>query len=398
MLRLTSASAWVALLFLGILTAALVIWGFYGSIPVRISGLGLILYDDSRLFDLLAPADGTVSALAVRSGETVAAGQAVARLSLPTLEATVRAARDDLALAKEQQAQQDTLAERQIQLHRRSTEDQITTLQKQIASATSDLRYLSDRHALLQAELKQGYVTREHVQKAREAMDAARLRISQARDRITTLRMALQRFEADQAVARLQREQTVADARAALRKAESALHARSLVKSPVAGTVAELDLRPGMRVTAGQQVAVVEQAGGELGAVAFLPLGKGERAAPGMAAQVSPASVQRTLWGSIRARVESIGTLPETRAGVQAVLGNEALTAQMMAGGAPLKARLRLERDPSTYSGLRWSSSKGPPVKIKPGDLAHVSVTVDHKRPIDFVIPLFAPWLRAGTG
>jgi HlyD family secretion protein len=50
--------------------------------------------------------------------------------------------------------------------------------------------------------------------------------------------------------------------------------------------------------------------------------------------------------------------------------------------------------DPSTVSGYRWSSSKGPPLKIQSGTLATGNIEVATKRPIEMVIPL----MRKYTG
>ncbi len=394
-LRLTSPLGWLALAFLFMVVALVTVWGFLGSIPVRVAGLGVVLQQGSEVFDLHAPAGGRVQVVDVRVGDRVGKGQRLVVLSLPELGAELAAARTNLEAVRAEQDRQKALSAKELGLRRKSVAAQVATLEEQIEAAQENLEYLLDRQATLRKELRQGYVTRGQVEKVREAIDQARLQIGEARDRIAGLRSDLLRFEATQALALLEMEARVLDAEAAVRKAEAALKVDKAVFSPVAGIVTEIDVVRGERVSAGQQVAVVEQGGTGLGTVAFLPLGKGKKVRPGMKAQVSPSGIERDLWGSIDARVVSVSDLPETRAGVQAVLGNETLAAQMLAGGAPLKAVIALEADPTTYSGLRWTSSTGPPTKVTPGDLAYVSVTVARKRPIDLVIPLFEPWILA---
>ncbi|MDP7045111.1 MAG: NHLP bacteriocin system secretion protein, partial [Alphaproteobacteria bacterium] len=124
--------------------------------------------------------------------------------------------------------------------------------------------------------------------------------------------------------------------------------------------------------------------------------GKGKKIHPGMRAEVAPSSIERDLYGSIRGNVESVSDLPETQAGLMAILGNETLVGKMMGAGAPIKVVIALDKDPKTFSGLKWSSSKGPPLKVTTGDTGFASVTVREERPINLVIPIFETWITGG--
>jgi HlyD family secretion protein len=53
-----------------------------------------------------------------------------------------------------------------------------------------------------------------------------------------------------------------------------------------------------------------------------------------------------------------------------------------------------LETDPSTYSKFRWSSSRGPEMKITAGTTTTARVAVERRAPITFVLP----FLRAAAG
>jgi HlyD family secretion protein len=69
------------------------------------------------------------------------------------------------------------------------------------------------------------------------------------------------------------------------------------------------------------------------------------------------------------------------------VLRNEAVAKQMQASGAVTEVRAALIVDPSTPSGFKWSTSKGPPDRIEGATLANVAIIVDRKRPITLVMP-----------
>jgi HlyD family secretion protein len=53
-----------------------------------------------------------------------------------------------------------------------------------------------------------------------------------------------------------------------------------------------------------------------------------------------------------------------------------------------------LEPDSTTFSSYKWSSSKGPQLKISPGTTTVVRVKVEERAPITFVLPI----LRSYSG
>ena len=59
-----------------------------------------------------------------------------------------------------------------------------------------------------------------------------------------------------------------------------------------------------------------------------------------------------------------------------------------------LVAKVKLERDPRTESGLAWSTRDGWPGKISPGTILRIQVIYEVNRPIDLLLP----WLRSLIG
>jgi HlyD family secretion protein len=59
----------------------------------------------------------------------------------------------------------------------------------------------------------------------------------------------------------------------------------------------------------------------------------------------------------------------------------------MMGTTPPQEVHVDLLPDPSTVSGYRWSSAKGPPVKIEPGTLCQSAIIVASRHPIEMVVP-----------
>jgi len=140
-------------------------------------------------------------------------------------------------------------------------------------------------------------------------------------------------------------------------------------------------------VSPGTPILNLEVVSENLMAVLFVPATAGKRVQPGMAVRLSPSTVKREEFGSILGRVTWAAEYPSTSRGMIRLLGNEALAQKLMQEGPPIQVNVALTRDPSTPSGFRWTSSKGPSLKISSGTLATGDVVVRQEAPINLVIP-----------
>lgn len=114
----------------------------------------------------------------------------------------------------------------------------------------------------------------------------------------------------------------------------------------------------------------------------------GKQLYPGMAAQISPATVQREEYGLILGRVLSVGEFPATSAGMLRTLGNEKLVQTLASGGNSIEVRIDLFPDENTPSGFQWTSPQGPPVEIQNGTPATAWITVETQSPISLILPV----------
>jgi HlyD family secretion protein len=106
-----------------------------------------------------------------------------------------------------------------------------------------------------------------------------------------------------------------------------------------------------------------------------------------MVVQVTPGTVKREEFGSILGRVVWVAEFPSSARGMTRLLGNEALVTKLMTEGPPIQVNVALRRDARTPTGYRWSSSRGPSLKISSGTLAAGDVVVKTDRPMFLVIP-----------
>ena len=124
-------------------------------------------------------------------------------------------------------------------------------------------------------------------------------------------------------------------------------------------------------------------------AVLYVPPRDGKKLRPGMAVEVTPATVQREEHGFVLGRVRRIAEFPSSTAGMTRTLQNDQLVRTLAGDGAPYEVEVALEADAAAASGLRWSSGRGPAFAVNSGTMCEARVTVRQVRLLGLAIPAF---------
>jgi NHLM bacteriocin system secretion protein len=183
----------------------------------------------------------------------------------------------------------------------------------------------------------------------------------------------------------------------ALRRQQEEYQRNSLVLSPMAGCLVEQLVQPGAVVNAGTTLFSLNRQDGrqELVSLAYFPVQDGKRLKPGQSVRITPTTTKAQRHGGIRGRILRLRALPVSREGLRRRLGLESLVDAVQpasaagSGGEPMiEAVTSLERDPRTHSGFDWGGGPGPKLTLSPGTGTGVSVLVEDRQPISYVIPL----------
>jgi HlyD family secretion protein len=391
--KLTSPRGWMVLAVFGVIVFAVVVWSFVGSLPFRSNGIGILLYENSEIFDVSANGTGTVLELQAQLGATIAQGDRIAVIDLPDNVIRLAGARQQLQGLQNQYDIMRTNADSDIAERQANLEQQVASQRASIAAERVHLAFLLDLYADQEADLAKGYVTREQVDDTLTEIHTAEQTIRQANNQIATLQVEQVEFINTQRNNLLDLEQQVLEASNTLNELLVSTEQSREVVSPVDGTIVGIATKIGAQIADGDQIVVIEGKGGNLMMVGYFPIAQGKKLQPGMVAQVSPTTIERDIYGSINGQVTAVGEFPETEAGLLARLGNEALVDEMMASGPPIAVTISLDLDPNAISGLAWSSSYGPPVKVTSGTTASASVTAQNAVPIGLLLPIVQTWL-----
>ena len=347
-LPLLRPSLWALLVGLVLFLGVILVWSVLGRVPVRIQGRGVLLLPEA-LVPVQSPSSGPLLQILVKEGQCVRAGQPLARIDLVQLRVGMEA------------------GERRVLQLRRQNQVAILQARRERALAAADLERLLPYRGI-------GAISEEtFIDKERQ----------------------LQRIDSQQLAEAQQRVQAINDEMLALARQQEEYQRNSLVVSPVAGCLMEQFVQPGAVVNAGTALFSLDRRDRlrQLVSLAYFPSQDGKRLKPGQVVRITPTTTRAQRHGGIRGRILSLRALPVSREGLRQRLGLESLVATVQPpgtdGNQPLiEAVTSLQRDPRTRSGFDWGGGPGPNLTLTPGTGTEVSVLVEYRQPISYVIPL----------
>jgi len=346
LLPITSPIGWLALSAIGLALAGAVFWGCAGTILRTTAGQGLIVKDsDTGIIEVSGQASGAIAEVLVQTGDVVKAGQKIARL--------------DLSEQKEQLASNQAMLEALRQQNANQSKDE-----------AARMHILQEKLANQQSLFNEGLITKTPLLETKNAIYEVNARS-------------------------FSRKQQILDQQLKIRELQIKYDQESVVRTSHSGRVIEVAVGLGNFVNPGRAIVRLESLRGEYEAVVYIPAGEGKKVKEGMAVRLAPSVVKPEEYGYILARVKWVSTYPVTHDYLMNELGgNEALVGNLLQSGSAIELVLDLETDPSTPSGFRWSSSRGPDVAIGTGMLCKASIVLERVRPIKLLVP----FLRKQTG
>ncbi len=379
---------WIAALVMAAAIFLLVLWGFLGRVPTRVVGSGILIDEGGRIAEADVVAGGRLASIDVAVGAPVAQGQTVAHIEQPDLLAQY-----DLAVSLRQQRirEYDDLSaatERELRMRAAAATARRAGLEQAAAAATAQATTLAEEIRTQAAMIDQGLATLPDLQQLRFQLAAARQRVTDAHNEILTLQADSAIHDGKRRHELLEAQGGVDDARRQAAVLSERLARDTRIVSPISGRVVEIKASTGTVLAPGMPIVAIESARSRLRLRLYLPAETGKGVLPGMDARVEPATVQRDEFGTLVGRVESVSQYPETAEAMGAELHNPGLVAQLSRDGVLYGSVIALVPDPSTASGYRWSSGRGPPQQISSGTLARAEITIRERRPIDLIIPL----------
>lgn len=394
-IQVVSKQAWMVLLAFYIFLIGFILWGFFGSIPTRVDGKGVLLTENGLVYTAAAPeGGGKVERILVKVGNEVKENDLLAVLERPELAEKVNLANTYVEQLEQEFKSLKDIAKKELTTRHDDIQKQETIIENALVVENKNLSEIERILKIKEEYFKKGTLmlldletTNRDYYSSKQKIEEYHVNLSQLKtqeaDFIEQWRQRLEERELNLLSETLKRD----NLRAELENSKNVL-------SPVDGILINIDTSVGKVIESGASVANIASLGEGLDVVVFMLPQDGQRVAPGMMALVTPANIQKEEFGSMLGEVLSVSTFPEGLEPIMAVLHNQVLTKQFLESGAPTAIRARIKRDAKTYSGYKWSSSQGPQQKVTPGMVADIRITVREQPPFSLIIPAIKKLLR----
>jgi HlyD family secretion protein len=386
-MRVTSPLGWAALAGCVVLVAMAVVWGVYGTIPTKVMGQG-ILVEKGSLFDVVTMGEGQIIEILTDVDQRVEAGQMVARISQPEI----------MHKMEEAQRTLDHLLERKFinqlgsEIHSSQQQhiiQQRKTLLDSIKLSESRLDDLHERVEQHHDLLRQGIVARKTYLDAKAEYNAVLQEVLKYREQLAALPSTGFQATNERKKAQIDVERRIIHAEEELDSIRDRLDLASHVISPTSGRVNEIFKSPGAFLRMGEAIINLETHSPDdnFYISAYFDPDQGKRIKPGMTMLVAPSVARREEYGVVMAEVVNVSTFPASPRGMMHVLENEKLVDHLSKNGPPITVRARLIKDERSFSGFKWSSGKGAPIRLQSGTMCQAEVVVEEQHPVSLLIP-----------
>ena len=385
-LRITSMRSWIILCALLAVLTGCVIWGFEGHIETTSTGTGVIVRQGG-LLNVVAQSAGVVVDIKVKPGSRVFANEVLATIAQPALAQQLQLLQSARNEAQNNRTQSLRLDEDSSQLKTESIQRQQANLVTQIGELQERAKLLNDQIIVEEQLYTKGLVTNQQV------LDMKQQAVG-IKDQIATAEAQLKQLDAERyAIAAQPKQQDVpmmtriteldrqiADANERLKLAQQVI-------SPYDGEVLEIQALSGSTVAEGQPIVSIQPRQQSLELVAYIPSLLAKNVRTNMDAEISPSNIKREEFGFIRGHVDFVADYPSTQAAMMRNFANDAFIRTLMERGPVTEIHASLQDDPTTRSGFRWSTSKGPDAPITSGTICQVDIVTKRERPISLALP-----------
>ncbi|MFA6302544.1 MAG: NHLP bacteriocin system secretion protein [Legionella sp.] len=388
LIRVVTPNSWIISGTCYLILLIAFVWSIFGSIPTRVEGQGILLAGGGDIYNAVAP-DGPsfLETIPVNPGDKVTKGQVVATLSRPDLIDKIKVLNNYLT---ELNASKDKLvnsSQTAITTHQQETQTQRDALKNVIAATQQKEQHLANLLAVKEAAFKKGIEIRQNVEQTFQEYYGVKIELEGYNDKMVQLDIGEANFKDEWNERLRQLNLKIADETMQLNNLKIQLSLSKNIVSPIDGKVTNIRGTIGSVINVGNPVVSIASDGVGLDALIYLPPQAGKRVKPTMLALISPVTVEKAEFGSINGIVTEVAEFPSSAQEVLSVLQNEELVKQFFGKEVPLAVRVHLKNNPDTFSGLSWSSSHGPQVKITPGTLAIGLITIRQQAPITLVVP-----------
>ena len=350
-MRLLTPGLWVTLISSIGFGGYILFWSVFGTLPIRVKGRG-ILYSPNSMFISQPEVPARIKNILVDVGDCISKNSTLAELDVYKLE----------------------LAKNQI----------ITTIDRLISDSDFE-----NRLETAQLELKESKYNRYAQLKSNDAI---------SKMKFEEISLDFKTLKAQLIKQKLKRQQIILSKELELQKLNNQITKSSLITSKVDGCIVGSNVKLGQVVNPGDRIFEIksESESSSLTSYAFLPTKDVKRLKIGQPVKITPTTIKKQRHGGITGNVLTINPLPISKEDLFTKFANDSIVSKIHNSKSEpvIQITTTLDRDKDSISGYDWGGGKGPNLNLTSGTMTDISVIVEKRKPITYVIPL----LRDLTG
>jgi len=372
------------------LTTLVFLWGIFGMIPIKIKGKGIIVKQKYENI-ITSNYPGVVSDILVNVGDTIHVGKKLVKLEQFELSLKLT---DKLFYIKK------TISEDSIKISNlqgeyrerlQNFQNQKQQLQEVIQSLEEKVQYLKKLINDKKDLLAKGIISKNDYEQTKFKYEQTRDKLAEEQNKLESLKTKELVYTNNINLQIKELKSVISEMQVQKNDLLSKSQKYSYISSAFDGIVQEIMAKKGVLVSAGEKLFTISGLSNKtkLEVDFFIAYNSLQQADVGMDAVVAPYNVDKNRFGQIKAKVTYVSNYPASNEFISKTINNNDFVNLVSMHGPVYFAKVVLNTDTTTVSGLKWTSFDGAPYKIKPGTICETQVYVDYVPPLSFVIPWF---------
>jgi HlyD family secretion protein len=333
-----------------------------------------------------------VNSMNVAVGDYVEYGQIIGRIDMPQLVGNIAQLKNQIALLRKEYEDVKAMDEQYLASIEKYYDAQIASSKKQEKELEQIFLWYEKFLANAEGVKKQGIISDYSLQQQKTDYVSLLNNLSTMRNNQLNYDAQKQNTDFTQRKDHFTKLENIGEQLFQAGTQIDDLISQTLLISYSSGYIQEVLAFQGDVIQTNERVANLSEKGDTpLKAVLYFSTVDGKAIKYGMEAQVTPTFLQTENFGSIKGLVMSTSPYPTSQEEINETFLNQTLSNVVLntTGGSPYKIEIALLRSPDTNSGFQWTTSKGPPFKIKEGALVTGAVITRTEKPINLVVELF---------
>lgn len=379
---------WLAQFSVLILVLGCLSWVVFGYIPIEAQGVAIAI-SDAGLANVETAFNGIVKTLNAQAGDAIKEGDLLVTLHNPELDVRLEMANQTIQSLQHywdylhHQISFERIEEKQAILKNiEATDFKIKTLEQEIPILKKDTDNKKKLAAL-------GLYDSISLQQAIELLWSTQTNLEKTKSDLASLKFKLKKeYREDELIALQDQLRQAHQQRMLL---ETQLRYANIY-SPATGTVLNFFVQPDTYITTGELVARLEIASSTQNKIfyGYLPIGLGKTIRLGAQVEMDLTTVKSQEFGSMIGHISEISQYAISKQKLTGMINNPELVNYLVQNNAAvIEVKIEPQSDPTTFSGYKWTSGKGPPIHLTSGTLCVFKGLVEEIRPLSYLLPLW---------